>query len=158
MDYWNNYKPRVDKKWLYAIAGLVWSGIGLLLSNYAYKWLKPLPAATALPPALVGLTLALVIYYFGFSTLVDNNIQRICNLPGAKIFILAFQRWSSYPLVVVMISMGIYLRVYSPVPKPILAIIYIGMGASLFFASLHYYKYFWYFQEGRVPATCGTAD
>jgi hypothetical protein len=38
-----------------------------------------------------------------------------------------------------MISLGIYLRVYSPIPKPALAIFYIGIGGSLFLSSLHYY-------------------
>ncbi len=38
-----------------------------------------------------------------------------------------------------MIAMGIYLRHSSPIPKPYLAILYIGLGASLFVSSLQYY-------------------
>jgi hypothetical protein len=38
-----------------------------------------------------------------------------------------------------MISLGIFLRKYSPIPKPLLAILYIGIGGGLFFSS------YWYF-------------
>jgi hypothetical protein len=53
--------------------------------------------------------------------------------------LFAFQKWSSYPLVLVMVAMGIYLRRYSPIPKPDLAILYLGLGASLFASSFKYY-------------------
>ena len=61
-------------------------------------------------------------------------------MTGERICIFAFQRWTSYPLVVIMMSMGIYLRLYSPIPKPYLAILYIGIGSSLVFASWGYYR------------------
>jgi len=32
------------------------------------------------------------------------------------------------------------LRVYSPIPKPLLAILYLGIGFSLFASSIHYYQ------------------
>jgi hypothetical protein len=38
-----------------------------------------------------------------------------------------------------MIALGLYLRVYSPIPKPLLAVLYLGIGGGLFFASLHYF-------------------
>lgn len=38
-----------------------------------------------------------------------------------------------------MISLGIYLRIYSPFPKPLLAILYLGIGGGLLSASLHYF-------------------
>jgi len=90
-----------------------------------------------------GLLLAAIIYVFGFSKLAGKNIRRISNLTGDKICLLAFQEWTSYPLVIVMISLGIFLRIYSPILKPLLAVMYIGIGGSLFLASLHYYEHIW---------------
>jgi hypothetical protein len=40
-----------------------------------------------------------------------------------------------------MISLGIYLRIYSPIPKPVLASGYLGIGTALFSASLHYFTH-----------------
>ena len=91
--------------------------------------------------ALAGVLLASAIYRFGFSKLAKKNIQRITGMAGDKICIFAFQEWSSYPLVVVMIGLGISLRNYLPIPKPYLAILYIGIGGGLFLSSLFYYKH-----------------
>ena len=76
-----------------------------------------------------------------FRCFVDQNIIRINGLTGEKICIFAFQRWTSYPLVLLMISLGVILRLYSPIPKPYLAILYLGIGSGLFLASLRYYRY-----------------
>lgn len=88
-----------------------------------------------------GLLLASVIYFFGFSKLAKKNIQRIRDLAGKNHSIITFQKWSSYPLVLVMVSLGIYLRKYSPFPKHLLGTAYIGIGGGLLFSSLHYYLY-----------------
>jgi hypothetical protein len=131
--------PAVYRQWLYLLAGLMWSGVGLMLCSLAYGWLVPVASGEALWRALAGLLLALAIYHFGFSKFADRNIHRIDDYLKDKVCIFAFQEWTSYPLVVVMVSMGIGLRVYSPIPKPWLAVLYIGIGGSLFFASFHYY-------------------
>jgi len=86
-----------------------------------------------------GVLLASAIFYFGFSKLAKKNIQRITDMAGDKICLFAFQEWTSYPLVVVMIGMGISLRNFLPIPKPYLAIAYIGIGGGLFLSSLYYY-------------------
>ncbi len=75
-----------------------------------------------------------------FRRFVDQNIIRINGLTGEKTYIFAFQRWTSYPLVLVMISLGVILRLYSPIPKPYPAVLYLGIGSSLFLASISYYR------------------
>jgi hypothetical protein len=74
----------------------------------------------------------------GFSLLAKKNIQRIQRLPD-KTCVFAFQEWTSYPLIAVMITMGILLR-HSSIPKTLLAPMYIGIGGGLIIASLHYYR------------------
>jgi hypothetical protein len=136
----NRWTPATRKIWLHLLAGLMWSGVGILLVAFAAQWLGLVHSWTVLLLVLAGLLLAAGIYFFGFSKLASSNIQRIIKIPKEKICIFAFQKWSSYPLVLVMIAMGIYLRRYSPIPKPYLAILYLGLGASLFVSSLQYYS------------------
>jgi len=112
------YKPGVRKFWLYFTAALVWSGVGIYLALLAVRWLVGVNLGTAVIFAGAGLLLAGGIYAVMFKRFADQNIARIQALKGERICIFALQRWSSYPLVVIMMSMGIYLRVYSPVPKP----------------------------------------
>jgi hypothetical protein len=132
--------PAVGKIWLQLAAGLMWSGVGIMLIGFATRWLKSLGWLFLLLVILSGLGLAAAIYLFGFSKLARKNVQRIQHLIGERICIFAFQEWKTYPLVAFMISLGIYLRIYSPIPKPLLAIMYIGIGGSLFASSLHYYR------------------
>jgi hypothetical protein len=131
--------PAAHKGWLYLLAGLMWSGVGMMLCGLAYGWLAPVVLGEAVWRALAGLALAAIIYRFGFSKLADKNIDRIGDYEKDRICLFAFQKWTSYPLVLVMVAMGIGLRVYSPIPKPWLAILYIGLGASLFASGCHYF-------------------
>ncbi len=138
-EFLKKWKPAVSKGWLYGAAGLMWSAVGIFLNSLAYGWLEPLKWTRSLPLVLVGVALAYSIYYFGFSNLADKNIQRIQVIRSEKVCFFAFQQWHSYPLVAFMVSLGIFLRVYSPIPKPYLALMYIGIGGGLFLASFHYY-------------------
>ena len=135
----NKFKPAVRKIWLKLSAGLVWLGAGVMLIGFASRWLKPVVFFTMLLLIAVGLILAIGIYFFGFSKLAKKNIIRINGLEGEKVCLFAFQGWTSYPLVLFMIFLGIYLRTYSPFPKPLLAILYLGIGGGLLSASLHYF-------------------
>ena len=154
MDFLQKLKPAVTKEWLFAAAGLMWSAVGIFLNSLAYGWLQPVKWSQALVLALTGFVLALAIYHFGFSNLADKNIRRIQDIQARKVCFFAFQQWHSYPLVAFMISLGIFLRKYSPIPKPYLAAMYIGIGGSLFLASFHYYKQLVPVGgNGRIPTT-----
>jgi hypothetical protein len=133
-------KPGVPKFWLHLIAGLMWSAVGIYLISLTREWIAPVQVGYALLIVLAGGMLGLAIYVFGFSKFADKNIYRIEAIENGRPCLFAFQQWSSYPLVIFMISLGIFLRVYSPIPKPWLAAMYIGIGSSLFLASFHYYK------------------
>jgi hypothetical protein len=136
----SKWTPAAKKVWLHLLAGLMWAAVGIMLCSFAISWLAAHHSWTVILFAAGGLLLAAVIYYFGFSKVASKNVQRIINLPRENVCLFAFQKWSSYPLVLVMISLGIYLRRFSPIPKPDLAILYIGIGASLFASSLKYFS------------------
>jgi len=141
MDIREKLVPAVSKSWLYFVAGVIWSGVGILLTHLAYGWLLPVERWVALLMALTGGLLAFAIYRFLFTWFADKNIRRVDNLSKDKICIFAFQQWTSYPLVAFMVALGISLRVYSPVPKPFLAIMYIGIGGGLLLGSFRYYAH-----------------
>ena len=141
MDIREKLVPAVSKRWLYFLAGVIWSGVGILLTSLAYGWLLPVETWVAWLLALMGLLMAVAIYRFLFAWFADKNIKRVNNLSKDKICIFAFQQWTSYPLVVFMVTLGIFLREYSPVPKPFLAVLYIGIGGGLLLASFRYYAH-----------------
>jgi len=136
----DRFKPAVGKTWLYLLAGVMWMGIGIMLIGFASRWLKDISLLTVLLFISSGIGLASLIYYFGFSKMAKKNARRILAMEGERICLFAFQAWKTYPLVIFMIALGIYLRIYSPIPKPLLAILYIGIGGGLSLSSIHYFK------------------
>ena len=138
-DFWQRFKPGVEKVWLYLAAGLMWFGVGIMLIRFANRWLALASDATLVLLILAGVTLAAGIYGFGFSRLAKKNIRRISLMDGERTCFFAFQEWKSYPLVIFMIGLGIYLRLYAPIPKTLLAALYIGIGGGLSSSSLHYF-------------------
>ena len=140
MEQKKKWTPATKKIWLHLTAGIMWSGVGVMLVAFAATWLGVVHSWTVLLLILAGLLLSTGIYFFGFSKLASRNVQRIIDIPKERVCLFAFQKWTSYPLVLIMIAMGIYLRLYSPIPKPYLAILYIGLGASLFVSSFQYYS------------------
>ena len=145
-------KPALPKSWLIAMAGLMWFGVGLMLDGFALRWFKLSEFSVVALFVVVGLLLAAAIYRFGFSKLAEKNIRRIRGLADEKVCLFAFQAWTTYPLVAFMISLGIYLRIYSPIPKPLLASGYLGIGTALFSASLHYFVHLFQLRQTRLKA------
>ena len=141
MEWINKLKPGLPKGWLLLTAGLMWSGVGIFLISLAIGWIfapsVPQPWFYWLPGGL----LALVIFQFGFSRLSIKNSRRIVDLNVERPCLFAFQQWHSYPLVLVMIGLGITLRKFTPIPKPLLGILYIGIGGGLGLSSITYYKH-----------------
>jgi hypothetical protein len=139
MEIFGNLKPGFNKNWLFLLAGLMWSGVGIMLARFAVRWMASIPVSWDTLLVLCGLALAFIIFRFGFSKFARKNINRIQAYQSKQICVFAFQSWTSYPLVAVMISMGIYLRLYAPLPKWVMVITYLGIGGGLLLASLQYY-------------------
>ncbi len=134
-------KPAVSKYWLLALAGVMWSGVGIMLCRLAVIWLKPVHQSLAWSLGSLGLIGAVVVYRFGFSKIALKNITRLCQLQDATC-IFAFQAWKSYLIIVIMVALGLTLR-HSPMPKHLLAVIYETIGGALFFSSFHFYGRIW---------------
>lgn len=144
------FKPAVPKYILMAMAGLLWTTVGLGLCRLGYKWVSLLPGTRAVSFGLAGMILALIAYRFGFSGIAAKNIERLCLLPS-KGCLFAFQAWRSYLIIGLMIGLGLVLR-HSQIPKTYLAIVYFAVGGALILASFRYYACLW--RTMVLKATC----
>ncbi|MHA1466056.1 MAG: hypothetical protein ACTSQ2_13290, partial [Candidatus Heimdallarchaeaceae archaeon] len=107
----------------------MWIGVGAMLIIFASEWLHDAtnqPLWLIILMILTGLLPAFLIYFFGFSKIVKKNIKRIILKPE-KFCIFGFISWSSYLIILFMVTLGILLR-NSPIPKHFLAALYIGIG------------------------------
>jgi hypothetical protein len=104
-----------------------------------WRWVVPLE--------VLGIVLALMAHQFCFSRIARKNITRL-SLLTEKTCIFAFQKWRSYFLVGLMITLGIALR-NLPIPRPYLAVLYTTIGGALLLASFQYYGCLWRIVEQR---------
>ena len=153
MEWIKRLNPGVDKNWLQLISGLMWTGVGLYLISLAVGWIFSLGLSPLWIYWAPGCLLALAIYRFGFTGLAKKNSLRIENLPDEKPSIFAFQEVKSYLIIVFMIGLGISLRRFTPIPKPLLGILYLGIGGGIGLSSSIYYIYLW--EKYRKKTTTG---
>jgi hypothetical protein len=130
------YNPAVKKEYLLLPAGLMWMGVGIMLSIMAFRWL----ATAAYPFAfgVAGITAGALVYRFGFIRIAVKNIDRIKALPGKRCF-FSFMTLRSYFIVIFMMTLGITLR-HSSIPKSWLSVIYNAIGIGLAVSSLSYFN------------------
>lgn len=134
---WNRLKPALPRPWLLALAGLMWTAVGLMLCRYAFVWLAHLPSWPRAELGLAGVVAAAPVYWLGFRKLARKNVERIRQL-NDRACLFSFLAWKSYAIVAVMITGGVLLR-HSAIPKPYLAILYAAIGGGLFLSSFVYY-------------------
>ncbi len=125
---------------MYISAGVMWCLIGLFLCRLALSWLIYVDLTSGLLFGGSGLLIAWLAYKNGLLKLAEKNKLRIDAYQEQAPF-YAFMPLKSYLIIAIMVPLGYILR-HSVIPKPILSVMYLGMGGSLFFASLHYFA--WY--------------
>lgn len=140
MEWINKLKPGVPKIWLQLIAGLMWTGVGIFLISLALEWILAPDVSARWSFLIPGALLAYLIFRFGFFRLATKNSRRIQEIAVENPCLFAFQEWHSYPLVIFMIGLGITLRKFTPIPKPLLGILYLGIGGGLGTSSIIYYR------------------
>lgn len=128
----------VSRRVLFAIGGVIWTAVGILLMVYTITWLAPVPLPAVLGFVAAGLVVAVIFVRFVFSPIVNKNIARIDAGPE-RASAWAFQGWKSYLVTAFMVGLGITLR-RSAIPKPELAVVYEGIGVALLYTSLLYYR------------------
>lgn len=143
----NKLKPAVNKKDLILISGIMWSSVGVLLNWVAFKWLPAFEQWQIIFTYSVGIIMGLIISSYGFSKLAKRNSDRILKYPE-KVCVFGFQRWQMYILIVIMMSMGFFMRTTNFIPKYLLAPVYVAIGFALFISSFVYYKEFLLKKDG----------
>lgn len=133
--------PRVHKYFLILLSGLMWTGVGIFLMKLATRWFSELSTLEIYFSIGGGLLLGSIIAYFGFGGLALKNISRINHYQKDRVCIWAFQKWTTYILIIFMMSLGIFMRNTPYIPKFLLCPMYIGIGSALFLASVHYYLF-----------------
>lgn len=131
-------KPAVNKEVLLFIAAFMWFGVGTMLLCLSFFWLKTFHVQGSALYCAIGVAVALLVHHFGFLKIVDKNLGRILPIEGTRC-IFSFMPWKSYIIVAVMVAMGTLLR-HSPIPKPYLSILYIGIGLALILSSIRYLR------------------
>jgi len=131
-------RPAVGKSTLLFLAAGMWIAVGILLLTMAYSWLQAFPTHGTVVLVTLGVAAALVIHHFGFLKIVDKNLARILPMKDKRC-LFAFMGWKSYLNVALMILLGLFLR-HSPIPKPYLAVVYIGIGLALLLSSVRYLR------------------
>jgi len=144
-------RPLVSRHWLFALAGIMWTGVGIMLLWRAWTWLSVMSIPWIAGILAAGAVIAFSFYYFMFTNTVAKNIRRLCGLPD-PVSLLAFNSPKGYILIIFMIGLGIALR-HSPLDRRILAVVYVGMGGALFLASLHFYKQFHRVKIAQLPCS-----
>ncbi len=138
--FWDRYNPRVPRRWLFLLAGLIWTGVGTLLCLRALGWYTLFPPSLEYPMEGTGVVLAVAGYTFGFSKISHRNITRIHGLPE-RVCLFAFTAWRGYIMIALMVTLGLLLR-NSSIPKQYLALPYLTMGGTLLLGSIPFYRTF----------------
>jgi len=133
----------IPRHYLLLVSGVMWSGVGLMLIILATRWLGTLTIQYPGLIVITGVIPGLLVSIYGFARIVKKNIQRIEDLDSTP-SIFAFQAWHSYLLIVVMMSMGIFVRHSGLVPMLLKTPGYYTIGTALSFSSITYYKAFFH--------------
>ena len=149
MEEIKKFTPRVSKKVLLFIAGLVWGfagfrvftlGFGDVMSHHGNLIFTTIFAAIVF----------LVFFKFIFSKMFKKHTTRIVNSELDKHCVFSFFDFKGYIIMGFMIFFGITVRnlgIFNPV---YLGTFYIGLGAALFIAGVYFFVGFFTFDNLKV--------
>jgi hypothetical protein len=132
--------PTVRRHYLFAFAGMLWMIAGGILFVRGTIWLQLLSPLEEVIVGLLSAVIAAVGYLYGFSKVVQKNIDRIRQMPE-RAAIYAFTPVRGYVMIALMITIGITLR-NSTIPKYYLTLPYDVMGGVLLIGSIRFYRQF----------------
>lgn len=149
MDGIKKFTPRVSKRFLLFIAGLVWGfagfrvftlGFGDVMSHHGNLIITIIFAAV----------IFFVFFKFIFSKMFKKHTTRIVNSKLDKHCVFSFFDFKSYLIMGFMIFFGISVRslgIFNPV---YLGDFYMGLGAALFMAGVYFFIGFFTFDNLKV--------
>ncbi len=119
-----------------------------MLISLANHWLQGLQYQPHWQIIIAGIIPGILVALFGFTRIVHKNIKRIDEM-DTRASVFAFQAWHSYVLIIVMMSMGIYVRQSGLIPMILKTPGYYTIGTALSLSSVRYYQAF--FRGHPIP-------
>ncbi|MFH2205072.1 MAG: hypothetical protein ABIJ96_18335 [Elusimicrobiota bacterium] len=135
------YKPRASRLTRLMVASLVWSCVGCGLFAAGAGWLVEAGGTQAALLLAAGLIIGAVKGRFVLAPRAATNGQRIIDSGDDRCLGSVFS-WRTWGLVVFFMCLGKVLRA-SPLPRPFLGALYVGIGSALAGASLVTWKLWW---------------
>lgn len=131
------HAPRINKKYLPLLAGIVWSIAGTAVLSIG------LPALLENPdPLWLSLPVTAVVFFLFFKLiffrLFRKHTARIEAFPQQKICAFAFFDVKGYIIMACMITFGILLRSSNLLPQSVLGMLYTGIGGAMIGAAVNF--------------------
>lgn len=123
---------------MFIIAGTLWIAVGIMLLNFARRWLLDYKGAYTWIFISAGILLALIKYFLVFRKMAVHNIQRIGAM-SERAPLYKLYTPGTYILIFVMMALGILAR-KTEFPRACLASIDIAIGFGLFFGAIRFFK------------------
>jgi hypothetical protein len=143
MDSFNQFfrklTPRVSKRTLFFIAGIVWTfaggmllfrGILMMAEKGNFYYVK----------FVISLLSGILFYILLFSKISVKYVEHIRSIPHEKPSAFSFFDRKGYFMMLGMITLGISLRSSGLVPASIMSVVYVTMGIPLAISSVNFYK------------------
>lgn len=138
----HRFKPGVPKRYLLLAAGLAWTTAGLMLGLRGLLWVVSNDSFIPVH-VVVAIILGLIFFQLVFAKVSLKHITRIHAMDILKPSLFAFFDAKGYIMMVLMISLGIFLRKTKFVEPEILYNFYVLMGTPLLVSAIRFYFAFW---------------
>ena len=132
----------IPKNRLMLIAGVVWCLAGAMVSGIGIPLLWEFGFTQEMLYPLAGVVF-LVFYFLIFSRLVIKHTERIRARPEQRLPVWNFFDTSSYIVMAIMMTGGMWLRLSRVVPNWMIAFFYSGLGVALFFCGVRFLGVFY---------------
>lgn len=131
----NQYIPKVSKRGLLVLAGLVWSFAGYKVLGLGIQSLVSVPALT-IAPFFISAATFILFFRFVFYPMLKKHKLRILSLSEERNPFYIFLDIKGYVIMAIMITLGIVIRRMNFIPPVYLGTFYCGLGSALLAAGI----------------------
>lgn len=138
-NFFRHLTPRVSKRTLFFIAGIVWTiaggillyrGMLMMMGNGSFYYV----------PFAISVLGGILFYVFLFSKISVRYVEHIRSITHERPSAFSFFDRKGYFMMLGMITLGISLRSSGLVPASIMSVVYVTMGIPLAISSFNFYK------------------
>lgn len=148
------FNPAIPKRYLFLLAGIIWSLVGLILATVGLFWIFTVKQTHTL--VLILTPIAFIVGFIKGKFVLIKAANRTSNLiysrPEKACFGSVFS-WTTWLIICLMVTMGQILRkLIVPIAyRDYLGLVYVLIGLALSTSSFVYWKNF--FNYSDVPET-----